>query len=287
VRWENTPQLGQIQITKKSADDNEINGLAAGAPLSGAMFGIYDYKSGNLVDKIVSGADGRAVSNPLPLGRYLVKELQAPTHYALSDKTLDIVLEFATQIIKTEYTNYSANTGVTIRKTGNLEAMPGDEIRYDIKEARNTGTVPLTDFYLRDTLPTDAVRLSKIVTGTYNQSLKYKIMATTSRGDTITIADNLSTTKNNVIDCAPSALGLQSNEYITSFNLMFGAVKAGFGMVLGPQIYVKVLANLPNKFEFATKADIGGKLGTEWIVGNATWRTTVYAKQGKLPRTGY
>jgi uncharacterized repeat protein (TIGR01451 family) len=287
VKWENTPQLGQIQITKKSADDNEINGLDAGSPLEGAIFEAYEYKSGNLVDRFVSGTDGRAVSNPLPLGRYTVKEVQAPQWYALSDETLDVTIEFATQIIKMEYLNYSANTGVTIRKTGNIEAMSGDTIRYDVKEARNTGTTPLTDFYWRDTIPTDSARLTKIVTGTYNQSLKYKVMVTTSKGDTKTIADNLSTTKNNIVDCSAAAIGLRSDEYVTTVTLVFGKVKAGFSIVEQPQVYLKVQPNLPNKYEIVNKTDIGGKSGTEWIVGNSTWKTSVYAKQSKLPRTGY
>jgi uncharacterized repeat protein (TIGR01451 family) len=59
----------------------------------------------------------------------------------------------------------------------------GDEIPYVIREVRNTSTVPLTDFYWRDILPTDAVSLTKIVTGTYNQSLKYKILVTTNKGE--------------------------------------------------------------------------------------------------------
>lgn len=33
ITWKNTPQMGQIQITKKSADDNPINGLTAGTLL--------------------------------------------------------------------------------------------------------------------------------------------------------------------------------------------------------------------------------------------------------------
>ena len=287
IKWANTPMLGQIQITKLSGDDNEVNGLPKGSPLAGAVFEIYEYKSGNLVDRIVSGSDGRAVSKPLPLGRYLVKEVSAPKFYSLATDTLDIDIEFNTQIIKREFLNYSANTGVKIRKTGNYEAMPGDTIRYDIKEVRNTSTVPLTDFYWRDVLPTDAVRLERIVTGTYSQSLKYKILATTNKGDTFIIADNLSTTNNNVIDCRAAALGLRNDEYITSFTLMFGTVKAGFAEVEKPQIYVKVLGTLPNGYEFANKVDVGGKYGSEWVIGNSTWVTKIYAQPVKLPRTGY
>jgi uncharacterized repeat protein (TIGR01451 family) len=287
IRWENTPCMGQIQILKKSGDNNEVNGLPAGTPLAGAIFEVCEYKSGNLVDRFVSGSDGRAVSKPLPLGRYTVKEVQAPQWYKLSTQTLDIEIEFATQIIKTEFLNYSANTGAYIKKTGPAECMPGDTIRYDIKAVQNTGTVQLTDFYLRDTLPTDAVRLTKIVTGTYNQSLKYKVMITTNKGDTRVIADNLSTTKNNVIDCSGASLGLKNDEYVTSFTLVFGTVKAGFCQVEQPQIFVKVLSTLQNGYQFANKADTGGKYGNEWVVGNSTTLCTVYKKSGPLPRTGY
>jgi uncharacterized repeat protein (TIGR01451 family) len=290
IRWENTPQMAQIQILKKSGDDNEVNGLPAGTPLQGAIFEVYEYKSGSLVDRFVSGANGWAVSRPLPLGRYVVKEVQAPQWYKLSTQTLEIDLEFATQIVKMEFLNYSANTGVTIRKTGPVECMPGDTIRYDIRTVRNDSTVPLTDFYWRDTLPVDAVRLTRIVTGTYNQSLKYKVMVTTNKGNTLVIADNLSTTKNNVINCSNAALGLRNDEYVTSFTLLFGTVKAGFAQVEQPQVYVKVLDTLTNGYQFANKADVGGKYGKEWVIGNSTWVTTVYKKAepaDPLPRTGY
>jgi uncharacterized repeat protein (TIGR01451 family) len=287
VVWENTPQMGQLQITKVSGDDNEVNGLPKGTPLAGAVFEIYNYKSGNLVDRFISGADGRAVSKPLPIGRYTVKEVQAPAWYKLSTETLDIEVEFATQIIKREFQNFSANTGVKIRKVGNYEAMPGDTITYTIKEIANTSIVPLTDFFWRDIVPTDAARLTKIVTGTYNQSLKYKVVITTNKSDTRIIADNLSTTQNNVIDCRNAALGLSNDEYVTSFSLIFGTVKAGFTKVTEPQVFMTVKTGLANGCQFANKSDAGGKYGSEWVVGASSWVTTVYAKPVKLPRTGY
>jgi uncharacterized repeat protein (TIGR01451 family) len=287
IRWENTPKMGQLQITKKSGDDNQVNGFPAGTPLEGAVFEAYDYKSGNLVDRFVSGVDGRAVSKPLPLGRYIVKEVQAPHYYKLSDKVLDVEIEFATQIVKLEFLNYSANTGVYIKKTGPAECMPGDTISYTIKAIKNTSTVQLSDFYWRDILPTDAVRLTKLVTGTYNQALTYKVMITTNKGDTRVIADNLSTTRNNVIDCSNASLVLKNDEYVTSFTLLFGTVKAGFTQVEQPQIFVKVLTALQNGYEFANKVDVGGRHGREWVVGNSSTVCKVHKKAEPLPRTGY
>ena len=68
---------------------------------------------------------------------------------------------------------------------------------------------------------------------------------------------------------------------------MFGTVKAGFCQVEQPQVFVKVQPNLPNGYQFANKCDVAGKYGKEWVAGNSTALTTIYAKPGTLPRTGY
>jgi hypothetical protein len=69
-------------------------------------------------------------------------------------------------------------------------------------------------------------------------------------------------------------------------SFVFGAVKAGFTAVEKPQIYMTVLKKLPNGYEFANKCDIGGKTGSEWVIGGSAWKTKIYANT-KLPRTGY
>ena len=87
VEWENTPITGQIQITKRSADYNSTNGLPAGTLLEGAIFEIYD-KANNLVDTIRSNSRGLAVSKPLPLGRYTIREVKAPSKYGVNETEL-------------------------------------------------------------------------------------------------------------------------------------------------------------------------------------------------------
>ena len=57
-----------------------MNGLAKGTLLAGAVFEIRAYKTGTVVDTIKTDTSGRAVSKTLPLGRYLVKEIQAPEY---------------------------------------------------------------------------------------------------------------------------------------------------------------------------------------------------------------
>jgi hypothetical protein len=112
-------------------------------------------------------------------------------------------------------------------------------------------------------------------------------MVTTNKGDARVIADNLSATQNNVIDCRGAAIGLANDEYVTNFTMIFGTVKAGFCKVLEPQVYVTVNKNLSNGYEFANKADCGGKFQGEFVIDGSTWVTKIYAQPQKLPRTGY
>ena len=287
ITWENIPITGQIQIIKKSADYNPTNGLPAGTLLEGAVFEIYD-KAGNVVDTIRSDSRGRAVSKQLPLSRYTIREVKAPDFYAVNPTVMTAYLEHEGQIVTFEVENESISTGVNIKKTGPLQVVAGQPIQYTISGISNSSTVPLQSFYWRDTLP-GQMTLTRIVTGTYNQQLSYKIVYKTnlSGGAYRTLADNLSTTKNYVLDASPAALGLAANEKVTEFMAVFGVVKAGFAQVETPYINGTVINGLTNGASFVNVADIGGLHNGQWIMGVSRWVTTVYAKPEPLPRTGY
>lgn len=102
VEWKNTPICGQIQIVKKSANDNPINGLPAGTLLEGAVFGIYD-KAGNTADTIKTDKNGRAVSKTLPLSRYTIRGVTAPSYYAINPTVMTAYLEYSGQIVTGSY----------------------------------------------------------------------------------------------------------------------------------------------------------------------------------------
>ena len=194
ITWENTPITGQIQITKTSADYNSVNGWPAGTALPNTIFEIYD-RANNLVDTIKTDKNGIAKSKPLPLGRYTVKETQAAEFYGLESTVMEAEIEFAGQIVRMAMTNKSLYTNVSITKRGYAQVMPGQSVKYDVTNIANNSTTALTSFYWRDTLPKQAVRLDKIVTGTYNVQGNYKIVYKTNlSGDTYrTLADSLST----------------------------------------------------------------------------------------------
>lgn len=287
IEWSNTAECGQIQIIKKSADDNATNGLPAGTLLEGAVFEIYD-KVGNVVDTIKSDRNGRAISKTLPLSRYTVREIKAPANYSINPTVMTASLEFNGQIVTFEVQNTSVSTGVSIKKTGPVQAVPGQPIRYVFSQIKNSSNVALDSFYWRDQLPAQ-VTLSKIVTGSYNQPLSYKVVYKTNlSGDYRTLADNLSTSKVYVLDARPAVLGLAANERVTEVMFVFGNVKAGFAQVETPYIYAAARSGLANNSGIVNVADVGGLYNGKWIQAVSRWLTTVYTKTTvKLPKTGY
>ena len=289
VEWENTPITGQIQITKTSADYNSVNGWPAGTPIPGTEFEIYNARTGNLVDTIQTDKNGVASSRPLPLGRYKIVESKAADFYGLDKTPIEVEIEFAGQIVKVAMTNKSLYTNVSIQKTGYVEVMPGQQIRYDFSGIGNNSTTSLTSLFWRDTLPGQAVRLDKIVTGTYNVPGNYRVVYKTNLSGSTwrTLADNLSTQQNYVLDASKAALGLASNEYVTEFMVSFGVVPANFRQVEAPQVYATVYAWLTGGSQFVNQADVGGVYNGQWIMATSRWVTKVYKPAEPLPRTGY
>ena len=167
--------------------------------------------------------------------------------------------------------------------------MPDILIVYSFKNIANTSSVSLDSFYFRDTLPS-AIRTEKIVTGTFNQNLSYKIVYLTnlSNGEYRTINDNLSTSKNYVIDVSNIALGLADNEYITEIMYVFGSVRAGFAQVETPYLYARSVKGLANGSSFVNTADVGGVYNGQWITTISRFVTKVYSYTYiEMPKTGY
>ena len=297
IEWENTSELGQIQVIKTSEGYSSVNGLPAGTPLSGAIFAVYD-KQNNVVDKFQTNENGIGSSKKLPLGIYTVKEVQAPANYGLNPTVFTADIEFAGQVVKLNVTDPVITAGVSIKKTGYAQTMNNNIMRWTVSGVRNDSTTSLQSFYWRDTLPTDAVRLTRLVTGAYSTTQTYKVTFTTNlNSQWRTAYDNLSTAKNYTLDMSSAALGLASNEYVTQFMLSFGIVPAGFHQLTNATVDAQTLYALTNGYKFTNKADVGGLLGGNWVQSIARWTTSIYShyvpakpaapKSPKLPRTGY
>ena len=289
IEWENTPEVGQIVITKRSSEFNELTGLPAGSPLSGAVFEIYN-TTGNLVDKISSGSNGVAASKGLPVGVYTIKEVSAPRYYALNDKTLLAEIRHNGDIVRFEVLNSSISLNLTIQKKGPNAASPGQTIQYDIYEVQNSSSGTLENFYIHDRIPTDATRALKIVTGTYSERMYYKITYKTNYRDYRVLAENLLTKNSYEYSLHPNVLGLANGEYVTDVRLEFPKASPGFKMLENMSVFCQVMPNMPKDYRIVNRADVGGRYGNEWESAKTSWNTTVWTVNTPpvtLPKTGY
>lgn len=88
------PPSGKIEIEKVDAKDNTLK-------LKNAEFQIID-KDGNVVGKLLTDENGKAISEPLVFGKYEIKEVQAPTGYMVLKESIQVELISPLQKLKIE-----------------------------------------------------------------------------------------------------------------------------------------------------------------------------------------
>lgn len=288
---ENTPVLGQIQVVKKSSQDNPVTNQLKGSLLQGAVFEIENAETGRIVDTITSDSRGIAASNPLPLGRYFVREIKAPRFYQLNTQKVEVKLKVEGDVVRIEMYNDAASIKTSIKKTGNYTVDAGDNMRYDITNVANQSNVPLDNFFWHDRIPTDAVRVGTITTGTYNARVWYKITYKTNKDGYRVLADNLLSTNRYSFKVDSGSLKLAIGEYVTDIRYEFGTVPAGFRMTEKATVYVYVPPYMANGYNITNRVDCGGSYQGEWDSSTSAWvtkihRAPIYTKP-TLPKTGY
>ena len=288
---ENTPVLGQIQVVKKSSQDNPVTNQLKGSLLQGAVFEIENAETGRIVDTITSDSRGIAASNPLPLGRYFVREIKAPRFYQLNTQKVEVKLKVEGDVVRIEMYNDAANIKTSIKKTSNYTIGAGDNMRYDITNVANQSNVPLDNFFWHDRIPTDAVRVGTITTGTYNARVWYKITYKTNKNGYRVLADNLLSTNRYSFKVDSGSLKLAIGEYVTDIRYEFGTVPAGFKMTEKATVYVYVPPYMANGYNITNRVDCGGSYQGEWDNSTSAWvtkihRAPIYTKP-TLPKTGY
>ena len=276
---------GQIKVIKTSEDDNFINGLKAGSPIPNVKFEVYD-SNNNLVDEIITSEDGTATTKLLDKNSYILKEVESGEFYLLNENEFEVEIKTHGEIVEVNVTNESEKPDVDIEKEGIIQTTANQEIKYDFY-IKNTGNTALDDFIWTDTLPTDYVTATKLITGTYNQDLNYSVYYKTNKNDYRLLKENLNTQVNNYIDF--SNLQLESDEYVTEFKADFGTVDVGFESVEKPQLFVKVKDTVKNDDVFTNKTRIEGYNKTYLVWDEDDHITKVYEKkiEIKLPRTGF
>ncbi len=277
---------GQIKVIKTSSKDSPITGEKAGMPISDVTFEVYN-SNNELVDTIITDKEGIAITKKLDKGSYILKEIKSGKWYLLNENDFTTEIKENGEIVELNITNEPEEPDVDIEKEGLIQTTTNEEIRYDF-HIKNTGNTKLDKFTWYDYLPTDYVRITKLITGTYNQDLNYSIYYKTNKNDYKLLKDNLNTKVNNYIDF--SNIKLEKGEYVTEFKADFGTVDVGFESVMDPYIFTTVNSTVKNDDTFTNKTRIEGYNDTFLVWDEDDHTTKVYAKSlkvKKLPRTGF
>lgn len=289
IIFENEKIKGQIEVNKVSANDNKLTGEKKGTPLEGAIFEVYN-SNDELVDTLITDSEGKAISKMLVKGEYYLKEVDSGSpYYLINSDIFKAEIKEHKEIVDVKVEDDSVDIEVEVEKEGFVETQSKDSIYYNFKNIKNKSNVALDDFTWQDTLPTQALRVDRIYTGTWNEDLTYSVWYKTNLSDDyIMLKDGLSTLVNNEVKFTDATL--QEGEFITDFEFRFGTVKADFREVEQPRLYCDMLDNLPNGFIFVNHTKVSGNYKDFYVEDKDDWTTITYYKEietnQKLPRTG-
>ncbi|MDZ4994541.1 thioester-forming surface-anchored protein, partial [Clostridium perfringens] len=105
---------GRIQVLKVDEETGE--------PLEGAEFDIVDKTTGQVVESMVTGGDGKATSGLHPFRDYIVRETKAPNKYVLNGKEYPVTITEHMQTVEITHANRKIKGRVSIHKID--EEMP-------------------------------------------------------------------------------------------------------------------------------------------------------------------
>lgn len=287
IQFTNEKIKGYIQVTKTSSEDNKYSKLTKGSPLPDVSFEVYD-SGNNLVDTIKTNGKGVAVTKELLKGKYTIKEISSAKYYLLNEKIYNAEIVNDQEIVNVDITNDNVDIDVEVNKTGFIETQSKDDVYYNFKNIKNKSNVALDEFSWYDTLPTDAVRINRLYTGTWNEDLQYDVYYKTNKSDEyILFKKDLNTQK--IYELNFNELQLQDDEYVTEYEFRFGKVKIGFQEVENPILYCDILEGLGNGYVFTNHTRVKGKYFEEEVEDKDDWTTITYQKKIKvdnvLPRT--
>ena len=282
ITIENEKIKGFVEISKTDEITN--------APLKGAIFGIYDMQN-NEIQRLVTDELGKAKSSLIDIGKYYIKEVDpGSVYYLLNENIYEFEILNNHEIVPISITNIPVQISVNVEKTGYIETQKNDTIRYNFSNIANTSNIYLDSFKWKDYLPTEYIRLTEIVTGTWNQDITYSITYKTNLNNNEQIlADKLNSKENYKINC--TNIGLADNEYITEYSFNFGKVDIGFKEAISPSIFCVVLESVKDTDTFTNKTETIGTYHDLTDTASDEWTTIIYekdlvAKDKTLPRTG-
>ena len=218
----------------------------------------------------------------------MIEKNSGSDYYLLNTEKYYFEIKEHMETIPITIENTSVKVGLDIEKDGIIQAQANDEIRYNFNSLKNTSNVSLDNFTWVDNLPYQYIRITKLLTGTYNEDLDYVVKYKTNKSDDYIEYGKYNTQKNNYIDF--TKVELLEDEYITDYRVEFGTVMQGFEAIEKPCIFTKVLPTVTADDKWVNNTKLTGNYKEHELEDNDDWTTISYKKElkiNKLPKTGF
>lgn len=279
-----------LKIKKVTKEYNQYTDLPEGTRIN-AVFELLD-ENQKYVDTLRVNDTEEFIYKYLETGKtYYLKEVSTDPYYVINKELQSFKFEKNGQVIDLEIKNDNVNLVVDVEKDAPTEAQKGEVIDYTFSHLGNFSNTKVSNFVWGDKLPRQ-VRVQELQTGIWNEELEYEIKYITNKNTNWkNIGEKYKTTENHKIDLTSESLGLETDEYVKEFKLVFDTeVKAGFEATTTPVVKAKVNEDVQNNKIFVNNTYVTASYQETKLEAKDDAHTVVYTKtpdiDKELPKTG-
>lgn len=274
---------GKISILKLSSKDSDLLRILKGDKIEGVVFDIYNENS-ELVDTVVTDNNGEAISKPLEVGRYRVKEIKTKNGYLLNKNEFFAKIENEGDIKLLKIENDPIIPNIKIEKYGPESAQKNEEIKYEF-EIKNSSNTQLNNFTWKEYIPFNQLKVTKMITGTYTEELNYKLYYKTNKKE-YQLLREINTYKSEYINF--DDIKLDKDEKIIEIKIDFETVLENFSNNLKPTIFCIVNENVKKDEIITNYTEVNGNIDGFNVYDKAKSETIIIENKiiKKLPKTG-
>ena len=279
-----------LKIKKVTKEYNQYTDLPEGTRIN-AVFELLD-ENQKYIDTLRVNNTEEFIYKYLETGKtYYLKEISTDPYYVINKDLQAFKFEKNRQVIDLEIKNDNVNLVVDVEKNAPTEAQKGEVIDYTFSHLGNFSNTKVSNFVWGDKLPRQ-VRVQELQTGIWNEELEYEIKYITNKNTNWkNVGEKYLTIENHKIDLTSQALGLEEDEYVKEFKLVFDTeVKEGFEATTTPVVKAKVNEDVQNNKIFVNNTYVTASYQETKLEAKDNAHTVVYTKtpdiDKELPKTG-
>jgi len=279
-----------LKIKKVTKEYNQYTDLPEGTRIN-AVFELLD-ENQKYIDTLRVNNTEEFIYKYLETGKtYYLKEISTDPYYVINKDLQAFKFEKNRQVIDLEIKNDNVNLVVDVEKNAPTEAQKGEVIDYTFSHLGNFSNTKVSNFVWGDKLPRQ-VRVQELQTGIWNEELEYEIKYITNKNTNWkNVGEKYLTIENHKIDLTSQALGLEEDEYVKEFKLVFDTeVKEGFEATTTPVVKAKVNEDVQNNKIFVNNTYVTASYQKTKLEAKDNAHTVVYTKtpdiDKELPKTG-